>query len=335
VIIVGDFDNPRQSSLGWRDIGPGMSEALSRALLNRGHYDVVIKPTLSRNLQKLVTQPSPERDPTLEQVRAEHPEVDYVVIGAVTDFQHTSDLPEEIAPRTWLGSPRREAIVAIDLIVVDLRNERLVSAEHITGTAPAGKTATRTLYRDVAFGSYVFWNTPLGRASTSAIQRAVARIDSLVPTFTAGPATHSDSAPAPRMAFGSRQARIDRQTSLRGVDITGGRNCGLVPDQIYALLPMNASNDEDKLLRDPDTGRLLLVRIAASNDGAATGWLLGKCADPRQLVSATLRPVPGSTADGSATALRRHHEHPDEPTSSDPGDAPTAVSHATDRNNNN
>lgn len=330
VLIVGDFENPARTSLSWRDIGPGMSQALSRALLNRGQYDVIIKPTLSRDLQKLVGQTAPERDPTLEKVRQEHPEVDYVVIGAVTDFQHTTDLPDEIAPRTWTGSVKREAIVAIDLIVVDLRNERLVSAEHVTGEAPAGKTPTRTLYRDVAFGSYVFWNSPLGKASSNAINRAVARIDALVPALAA-PETYASR--------GIGQARVAQLTSSRGVSITGGRNCGLLPNQVYALQPANASNDDAQLLRDRDTGRLLLVKIHDASEGEASGWLLGKCADPLQLVSARLRPVPSGTNDAATAAIRRTNTPLPEPVADDapPSSASdaSAVTQAGGRDNPN
>lgn len=299
VLIVGDFKNPARSSTGWREIGPGMSEALSRALLNRGRYDVIIKPALSRNLQKLAGESAPQEDPSLDEVRAAHPEVEFVVIGAVTDFQHTTDLPEELAPRTWTGSPRREAIVAIDLVVVDLRNERLVSAEHVTGTAPSGKTPSRTLYKDVAFGSYVFWNTPLGRASTNAIERAVSRIDALVPEMV--PAG-SYSIAASGSAW--NEARIAQQTSLRGVEIAGGRNCGLLPNQLYALLPANAQTSDDALLRDVDTGRLMLVKIHDASEGSASGWLMGKCDEPQRLAGARLRPVPASAADTASTAAR-------------------------------
>jgi curli biogenesis system outer membrane secretion channel CsgG len=324
VLIVGDFENPKQSQLNWRDLGPGMSEALSRALLDRGRYDVIIKPTLSRRLQELVGQRSPESDPSLAEVRREHPEVDYVIIGAVTDFHHTGDLPLEIRPKTWLGNPRSDAIVAIDLVVVDLHNERLVAAEHITGTAPAGKTPTRTLYRDVAFGSYIFWNTPLGQAARSAIGRAVARVDSLVPG-TPGMPTHAGK------SFGS--ARVAQMISLRGVAIVGGRNCGLISEQIYALLPVGATADDAGLLRDQSTGRLLLVKIDESRDAEATGWLLGKCSDPRLVINAALRPVPGSTGDPAGMTRSPRTMPLDAPldeanATATPASAASAVTHA-------
>lgn len=313
ILIVGDFDNPKRSQVSWREIGPGMSEALSRALLNRGRFDVIIKPALSRNLQQLVNRSAPETDPSLDQVRREHPEVDYVVIGSVTDFSHTNDLPEEIRPRTWMGSSRSEAIVAIDLVVVDLRNERLVSAEHVTGTAAAGKTPTRTLYRDVAFGSYVFWNTPLGKASRAAIERAVNRIDSLIPSEPIMPTYAGKS-------FGN--AQVAQMVSLRGVAITGGRNCGLLPEQIYALLPTGSTNEEANLLRDQSTGRLLLIKIDESRDTEATGWLLGKCNDPRAVIGAKLRPIPLAGGDAASTA-RSPRTPPIDPLDTPAGDAGT------------
>ena len=284
VLIVGDFENPERAQLNWRTVGTGMSEALSRALLDRGRYDVVIKPALSQQLLQLAGKSVPERDPSLEQVRSEHPEVDYVIIGAVTDFHHTTDLPVEIRPKNWIGHPIDEAIVAIDLVVVDVQNERLVAADHITGTARAGKTPTRELYRNVGFGSYVFWNTPLGEASRSAIANAVARIDALIPGVPAMP-TYAGR------TFGT--AHIAQIISVRGVAITGGRDCGLLSEQVYALLPQAASvDDEGNLLRDQSTGKLLLVRIDESRGAEATGWLLGKCSDPRKLLGAQLRPVP-------------------------------------------
>lgn len=324
VLIIGEFENPQRASLNWRDIGPGISEALSRALLDRGRYDVIIKPALSRELQRLVANEAPERDPILAKVRAAQPDVDYVIVGTVTDFQHTTDLPVEIRPKTWLGNPKSEAIVAIDLVVVDVRNERLVAADHVTGEAPAGNEPSRTLYQNVAFGSYVFWNTPLGKASRSAIERTVGRIDALIPGVPAMP-TYAGR------PFGS--ACVAQLISRRGVAITGGRNCGLLPEQVYALAPSgSAIGDESSFLRDPVTGKLVLLKIDECRATEATGWLLGECGDVRQLIRAELRPVPAQPALAVATFEPVGEDILDDSTLGGAGASDFAVTHAERQN---
>lgn len=253
VIAVARFGNPSASQLRWRDVGAGMSDALRRALLNEGKFEVRIDPQIER----LLSQSAPRQ----RQVNGSAANVDFIVTGTVTDFHHTAALPAQVSRRGLFGT-RSEAVVAIQWSIVDARTRRVVAADHIYGTARAGKDPQiKEMYSGVAFGSYLFWSTPLGRASRQAVERTMDRIREKLPSYAGDP-------------------RIVKHDGMRKITVVGGWAWGLTKGQeyyVYAAHPDEvATAAAPRPVYDPDTGRPLMVRINRVGKESSTAWLLGK-----------------------------------------------------------
>jgi hypothetical protein len=60
VVVLGHFRTP-QHPLRWSNVGPGMSDALARTLLNHGDFDVWINPNLARRVEMLIDTSADDR----------------------------------------------------------------------------------------------------------------------------------------------------------------------------------------------------------------------------------------------------------------------------------
>ncbi len=263
VVVVGQFRDPDHSPNYPRGVGRWMSESYSRALLNDRRFDVWVNPHLSREVERVLTERQPDMEAALKKLSEQNREVSFVITGKVTDFAHTVDLPSDVARWGVIGR-RREAVVAVDLKIVDLRNRRLVGADHLQGVARTGTQDTSELYDNVAIDSYLFWSTPLGRASKRVIGDAVTRTEQVAPR-----GGHR------ALRSPERYPRILRQHSPLRVSIQGGSDAGLVSGQEYYVL---ASGDDGTLtpIYDPDTELPLRVRITTTRRTDAVGLLRGK-----------------------------------------------------------
>ena len=113
-----------------------MSDALVRTLINRGEFDARLDARFAREAKLIVNGSPDQREARLEKLRDLHPDVRYVVTGSVTDFHHTDDVPRETRRRGLLLTRKREAVVAVQMDVIDLDAGRIVSTDHLHGTAP-------------------------------------------------------------------------------------------------------------------------------------------------------------------------------------------------------
>ena len=283
IVAVGEFENPARSPIAWRDIGPGMSDALASALLNHDDFDVWIDAGISRQVAEILRRSPNKRAKGFAQVQTDYPEVHFVITGKVTDFHHTSELPREIS-RWGIFKRRNEAVVAINFSVVDLQRQRVVATDHVYGTAGASKTPSKELYQDLEFGSYLFWSTPLGKASREAIERAIDRVIEVLPSQMGEP-------------------RILNLIAARKVSVNGGWSWGIIEGRRYYVC---TQDDESATLRpvlDPDTRQPLQVRISRVNKESSTAWLLGKKPPDDDLRGAQLlRYLPQAPADTSVEA---------------------------------
>lgn len=290
IVAVGQFQSPARSPVAWRDIGPGMSDALASALLNHNNFDVWIDAGISRQVAEILRRSPTQRAKGFAQVQSDYPEVHFVITGKVTDFHHTSELPREVS-RWGIFKRRNEAVVAINFNVVDLQRQRIVATDHVYGTAGVSKTPSKQLYQDLEFGSYLFWSTPLGKASRQAIERTIERVIEVLPSQMGEP-------------------RILNLIAARKVSINGGWSWGLVEGRRYYVCTQD--DDAGLALRpvlDPDTRQPLQVRISRVNKETSTAWLLGKKPPGDDLRGAQLlrylpQPPPDSSAEARTIAER-------------------------------
>ena len=271
VVVIGQFANPPRAAVNWRDIGVGMSETLARSLHNRGCYDV------------RMGERSWNHSADLPAVRKLHPDASIFVTGTVTDFHHTGELAEPLARKGMFGR-RSEAVVAVQLSILDLHTGKVVVSDHVAGAAAAGAIPARELYEDLSFGSYLFWSTPLGTASDQVLARVMECIERA----------------APEVAL---QTRIIAMTGYRRVSLDGGRDRGLkVADEFY-LLRDAIDGAAPALILDPVTGQPVRARIDSAGASTATAWLIGEPSSEAEIIGAALSDQPpASTPAANATA---------------------------------
>jgi hypothetical protein len=190
ILLIEHFEGPPAGAVPLTGVGTALSEALRRALLQEAAFEVWIesepiaggaghgavpdgqKNEKRKKIATAATGPADEDDPPGDPR--------YVVTGRVTDFHHTGELARDV--RRWgLFGKKKEAIVAVNLTVTDTRTNRIVATDHVKGTASAGWAPSAEVYAGIEMGSYLFWSTPLGRASNKAIDEAADRIIAVVP----------------------------------------------------------------------------------------------------------------------------------------------------------
>jgi len=267
VIAVAEFRNPDAPQLSWDDVGAEMTRAFRRALFNESDFEVRLAP----ELEAVVSQPGyllSNPDPAMKTV-----DVDYVMIGQVTDFHHTAGLPKEVS-RWGIIARRREAVVAIEWKIVDVRRHRVVAADHTFGAAKAGwSSSIEKQYAGLDISAYLFWNTPLGRAAHQAIDATISRMRELLPTVQP-----------------HQQQTIPVITAMhpgRKIEVQGGTTTGLQTGQdLYVAVA--AAGGGTEAVHDVDTGLPLMVRIGAVSRDSSVAWLLGKPPDGVPLLGATL-----------------------------------------------
>jgi hypothetical protein len=293
LIAVADFTNPIAPQLPWPTVGPEMSRAMRRTLFKNG-YQVRIAPDIEKKVSTpgfMTTKPQPSGSP---------PEVDYVMIGQVTDFHHTAALPKD-ASRWGLIGRRHEAVVAVEWKLVDVRNHKLIAIDHTYGTAESSrKKNVAELYVGLDPSAYLFWNTPLGRAAHAAIDNTILRMQKILPANSPPPGLIS-AAPAVASAGGpvvaSASPMVVQAVAPRQLSVSGP---GLVEGQEYYLTLLDPGGTR-RAVRDCDTGKPLVVTIGPVSKDTAEGWVLGKAAAGLDLRGAVLaHELPPEPADPAA-----------------------------------
>lgn len=273
IILLGEFDSSTNVDSRWSDVAPSMREAFSRALLKTGKFDVVTDAALSSEAETILSSYDASRTQSLESVLYSlNTDRAFYVTGKVTDFLHTSDAPESVQRLSWFETAN-DALVAIELTAVDLQTGRTTLSDQIVATVAAGDAAADQ-YGSLEFGSYLFWSTPLGKASSEAVDLGVAKLATI-------------QAATPGV---SKIATYEEGT--RAVEIKNGKN--LADGGIYYVGRMD-SGAGVYVAVDDDFGRPLRLRVERKFWGSYTGWLLSKPAGYESIVGATLSKAPFAT----------------------------------------
>ena len=169
VVGVVCFENRAPFPLRW-ELGDGMAEMLTAALVKCERVTVVSRSELKSVLEELGLQ----RDPRFRRQgrvgRGRLKNAQYLIRGTVIDFTHTVGGGIEVV-RSFIFSGKI-ALVTITVSVINVET-REVMTETFSGTASASETTVEARYKGVAFGGDVFHNTPLGKATQEAIWDAV------------------------------------------------------------------------------------------------------------------------------------------------------------------
>ncbi|MCZ6837537.1 MAG: hypothetical protein O7G85_17305 [Planctomycetota bacterium] len=283
VIVLGLFENPRHSPLPWRDIGEGMTDALSREVRSQGVYDAWINARIGRELNSILLASPADRPRRFEKLEAKHPDIRYILVGQVTDFQHIGESAR--------NTRSAEAIVAIDFSIIDIQERRTILSDHVMAMVDASGTESNELYGDMVFGSYRYWDTPLGRASQRTILEVIRRIDevpipeeSLIattqveleeaePAEVTSPPVHVTTTNAPDPL--RHAIRIDKQINPRRIRVVAGRGRVLHEGQTLYVCQYDPDRGQLVAVQDRDTGRPLQAKIIKVRFDVGTALLLG------------------------------------------------------------
>ena len=228
VVAVTDFENKASFSGQW-NLGQGMAELLTAELLDTRQVEVLERKNLDDVVGEIVRQGQDlfRKEGRVERGRLKNAQ--YLVRGVVTDFTVTGDSSGWFAVNPVrfriFGSKAR---VAMNVRVSDVASGQVLCSVKTDATASAGGFGGRVDYRQVSFGGDAFFRTPLGKATESAIARAVRRIVAELPPQTWQP----------------RVAEADG----RQVIVNGGRNVGLRKGAVFAV------RESPRMVTDPVTG---------------------------------------------------------------------------------
>jgi hypothetical protein len=223
-----------------------MHKAFTRAILKTGKFEVAADPASAR--QSFAA---------------------FLVSAEITDFMHTSEAPESVRRLSWF-SEANDAIVSLDLSAVDAHTNRAVFSDQLVAVIAAGDVEDDQ-YGALEFGSYLFWSTPLGEASSDVLNQAVTQLATL---------------------RGSTPGVVEitsYEVGSREVDLSGGN---LLDDGgIYYIGVMDRMTGKFAAV-DDDLGRPLRLRVEHHFFGGSTGWLLSEPAEYEHVTGSTLSKSP-------------------------------------------
>jgi curli biogenesis system outer membrane secretion channel CsgG len=180
-IAVMKFENRASFPLGW-NLGGGMQEVLVDRLMATNRYHVIERQELASVIGEIKLQQS---GATRSQGRAATGRLkncQYLIKGVVTDFGHVSSKNGGAAFRDmgsiFGGSSR--AVMGIILYVVDVESGEVIASENITESVSTSDVSVDTAYKGIGFGGSAFYRTPLGKATSKVVDRAVKRITAAI-----------------------------------------------------------------------------------------------------------------------------------------------------------
>lgn len=278
-VMIHPFKNPAKASVPWPDIGPDMSDALARTLLNEGRLNVRVSAEVNDEVDSILKGDPETYREGFRKLGREHADVDFIVTGHVTDFLHTGDDGTGPSRRTWYLTKRNEAVVAFQLHVVDVRAGLLEVSDHVFGASNVGDASAAEIYGNTAFGTYLFWSTPLGKASREAIDKATERLDKLVPSHAS-------------------DVRVLTVKSPREIVISGGRNARMKSGERFYVC-RDAPRGTPQPIRDATLGQPVMAHVLKVEDATSSAWLVGRLpADVAAHELVLRRKLPGPAGGG-------------------------------------
>ena len=166
-IAVATFENQAPISVRW-DVGGGFSQQLADRLLRTRRFTVVDRGQFT-SLLKARERRGQDQGELYREVR-------YLVKGTVTDFTHVeAGTPVGKLFDRALFNRGSHAVVAATVYVVDLQSGQVIATD--TVKAKISADGGEVPYRSMAFGSLTFYRTPLGRATSKTLDKALRLVE--------------------------------------------------------------------------------------------------------------------------------------------------------------
>ena len=196
-IAISRFDNkaPRMASFYSFDLGDGMADQLTTALVTTGCYRVVDRQNLKGVMDEMNLQNSGLVDKSTASRIGKLVGADLIVTAAITEFQDNSSGSGGsigggggtgvVGAAVSLLNAQKKAHMAVDLRITDVQTSEIISVTAVKGTATDVKfgAALSAFFPAAAgLGALESWeNTPRGAALRQVIEKSVSAIYRSIP----------------------------------------------------------------------------------------------------------------------------------------------------------
>ena len=230
-IAVMSFENRAQAHTKWH-LGDALADQLIDRLIQTRRYVVLER----QHLQAIFGELKRAKDsrfrktgkPELGQLK----HVRYLIKGAITDFGHVETVEGFWRLFDWgLFGSSSHSIVAATLYVVDVPTGQVIASKSVEAKVRDKKNSEKVELDGMTFGSYTFYHTPIGRATSKMLEQAVRAIARTI----------AEQPFQPKIA-----SIVNNQ-----IIINGGRDRRVEVGSEYLVRPASQS------VMDPDTGDLL------------------------------------------------------------------------------
>ncbi len=232
VISVTDFENKSGFTGAW-NLGGGMSDVLVNALLADDKVVVLERRHLRDVISEIDLQQSELFREEARVSRGRLKNASFLIRGAVTDFTITHDQSGwfSVDGKGRIFGRGQKARVTLHAMLIDIESGEVIGSVRGTGTAGSTLFGGSFNYKKLNFGGESFFRTPLGKATTEAMEDVVRRLYRLIPT-------------------NYWQAMVAEVESDR-VILNGGQNVGIEPGAEFLVV------SESRTITDPLTGEVI------------------------------------------------------------------------------
>ena len=274
-IAVLKFENRASFPERW-DLGGGTKDVLVDRLMKTDRYHVIERPEIDAIMRELNLQNS---GATRTQTRAKLGQlknVEYLIKGTITDFGVVGGGSLRGSKgSTGLFGGGTVAVMSMIVYVIQVESGEIVASERIEESVGSAAVDVHAAYKDMSFGGTIFAKTPLGKATSRAIDRAVGKISEVIAARPWNP-------------------RIAALEADGTIILNGGKDRGIREGQVFDVLA------EGTAIVDPETGDTIghqpgkvlgQVRVCKVEPRYSVGmpesvmqgtWVVGQpCAKPR------------------------------------------------------
>jgi len=231
-VAVMSFENRAPIHMRW-NLGDGLADQLIDRLLNTRRYIVLERQQLHAILKELKRTQDDRFRQTGQPQSGRLKHVRYLVKGTITDFGHVETVEGFWRLFDWgLFGTSSYATVAATIYVIDVQNGQIIASKSVEAKIKDSRNKDKKVeYKGMAFGSYTFYHTPLGKATNKMLDKAVRAIADTI----------AEQPFQPKIA-----SLLNNQ-----VVINGGRDRRIKLGAEYVVRPRS------QVIFDPDTGDLL------------------------------------------------------------------------------
>ncbi len=238
VIGVVPFRNMAPASTKWQ-LGDGLTDQLINRLIKTRRYIVLERESLQTIFAELSRVDDDKFRAQGRPTTGNLKHVEYLVKGTITDFGHVETVQGilRLVDWGWAGSSSYSRVAAT-ISVIDLESGEVVACESVEAMVRDKKDKEKVELENAAFGSYTFYDTSIGKATSQMLDKAVRKITKIIANKPYQPKI-SSIVNGQVIINGGRDRKIHigdsyivREKSRRVSDPDSGDNLGFIAGKI-------------------------------------------------------------------------------------------------------